>query len=145
MPLSSQCVSLPLAKRLKELGVPQDSLFTWAEYRNSQHQPEWAWRITDSLYESDYEYYRNPASAFSSGELDRIIAMKTNGKYACVDHEEGSMGYSTEPFLKSRKLKLTDVGLKLSVISGQGILDEKPVDCRAKLLIFLLEQIIITI
>lgn len=73
MESSKQVVSLELAQRLKELGVKQESLYWWAEYRHGHNQPEWQWRITDSLYEGDYDHYRNQLSAFTVAELGEML------------------------------------------------------------------------
>lgn len=73
MKLESQVVSLELAQKLKELGVKQESLYQHAEYRHGINQPNWEWRITDSLYEGDYDHYRNECSAFTVAELGEML------------------------------------------------------------------------
>src|SRR5258705_436319 len=65
MKLEFQVVSLDLAKRLKELGVKQESLFYWTE----QDSPAGGsiWQLEDSLLKT--EQY----SAFTVAELGMLI------------------------------------------------------------------------
>ncbi len=68
MKLEQQVVSLELAKRLKELGVKQDSLHEWIyHWRNGK---EYHW----SLYPTDEDDKVNErASAFTVAELGEML------------------------------------------------------------------------
>lgn len=77
MKLENQVVSLDLSRRLKELGVKQESLFWWAEEKlTGWNNQDWKWVVTDSTYEGDYEQYRNITSAFTVAELERCCQRK---------------------------------------------------------------------
>lgn len=80
-PLKSQVVSLELSKRLKELGVPQKSLFYWIEYDENDWRlayegemddffkgkgPDW---IHEALLRNDGRIF----SAFLVGELGEML------------------------------------------------------------------------
>src|SRR5215831_3657809 len=70
IPLEQQVVSLDLAKRLKELGMRQESLYNWRTFKDSTRAV-----IEDSkeqIYNTirhDYEYY----AAFTVAELSEIL------------------------------------------------------------------------
>ena len=74
MELSQQVVNLELSKRLKELGVKQESLFQWIEefdnefkiYPSSPHFPHPDWRHINTI---DYYSY----SAFTASELLEML------------------------------------------------------------------------
>lgn len=89
MTLEQQCVSLELAKRMKELGVKQDSSYYW-EYggklskgfssilitREEKHKSRF------SSADSAWSYY----SAFTSAELGEMLPIMVKG-------EENKMGF----------------------------------------------------
>lgn len=66
MELSKQCVSLEIAKRLKELGVPQRSLF---EYVNTEQGGEIHLLTTTSTFRSKDAF----VSAFTVAELGELL------------------------------------------------------------------------
>jgi hypothetical protein len=51
IPLEKQVVSLELAKRLKELGVKQESYFVWAKF--SDNPESWYIQPKDHQYPND--------------------------------------------------------------------------------------------
>ncbi len=69
MQLSDQVVSLELAKRLKELGVKQDSLFY---YCNIDGQGVY-YIYYNEAFPEDFEYEGDPVSAFSVSELGEML------------------------------------------------------------------------
>lgn len=78
MKLENQCVSLRIAKRLKELGVPQDSLFSWRA-KNTYKKD---YKDFDKMWFADVEFGRNMtdtetnykvASAFTVAELGEML------------------------------------------------------------------------
>lgn len=116
LPLEKQVCSLDLAKRLKELGVKQESLFWW----NNQHD---GWEINENR--KNFE----SASAFTVAELGEL-AIKESNVVWCLFHnvkngiwliyETGIMGYCT-----GKKLEFTA---------------DTEANVRAKILIYLLEN-----
>lgn len=67
LPLESQCSSLESSKRLKSLGVRQDSLFVWAEV--NQGGKEWKYNIVRNDFQADIEYI----AAFTCAELGELM------------------------------------------------------------------------
>jgi len=71
MQLEKQVVSLELAKKLKELGVKQESLFYWVGDHSNPDTP-WTienWRITDKDNRLKNWQSDTPISAFTVAEL----------------------------------------------------------------------------
>lgn len=79
-------------------------------------------------------------AAFTVAELDRVIAVGTGGAYACIDNPDGSMGYQLAPYIHMKELMIEDIGFTFQVIQNAGIMDENPANCRAKMLVYLLER-----
>lgn len=76
--LEDQCCSLESAKRLKELGCPQESLFYWRKYQNwlidlgTNCPGEWGW--TDEEVDE--------TSAYTTAELGELLPMEiSDGTY----------------------------------------------------------------
>ena len=73
MKLEDQVCSLELAKRLKELGVKQDSLFwykRWIPEKGSTYfMPEWKLSLYSKSTVNEYEYI----SAFTVAELGEML------------------------------------------------------------------------
>ncbi len=70
MKLEQQLTSLSLSKRLKELGVPQDSLFWWVDWSAEQH-PEGShgWYLENSPHYKGCE----SISAYTVAELGELL------------------------------------------------------------------------
>lgn len=119
MPLSSQCVSLPLAKRLKELGVRQESLFYWSR-RREEEAHELSFGFLGPFESKDKEPH---ISAFSSGELGEMLPFKDYNFRTTID---GLGRWDFQASLWATQAKTE-------------------ADARALMLIHLLEQKIITI
>jgi hypothetical protein len=66
MKLENQVVSLELAKRLKELGVKQESLFWWVDYTDGYSEP--AWNLN-----SNHVGYKAHLSAYTVAELGEML------------------------------------------------------------------------
>jgi len=77
MRLEEQVVSLELAKRLKELGVKQESHFEW-EY-NPEKGREWEHRLLQP-HDDRYKFHQHCA-AFTVAELGELLPYEPNHKY----------------------------------------------------------------
>jgi hypothetical protein len=122
MKLEQQCVNLELAKRLKELGVKQKSYFYWTK------------RTTDKrVWSKEYGVYqgRNPnnpdeISAFTVAELGEMLPHEIiNG------------------LVTLKGTKHVNVYLEKSE-APKGFVADTEADARAKMLIYLLENKLIT-
>jgi len=75
MKLSNQVVSLELSKKLKKLGVKQDSLFVWRKHPLMKDDAVGAWQIVfvaDGFTHSG----KNDISAFTFSELFELYNSK---------------------------------------------------------------------
>ncbi len=68
MKLESQVTSLELSKRLKELGVKQESYFQWRCTESEENPPHW-----HIEYGRDDFHYPNYVSAFTVAELGEML------------------------------------------------------------------------
>ena len=127
MKLEDQVCSLNLAKRLKELNVKQESLFYWVN-QVAMKDAETIWFPDDPKDLKPYRHY----SAFTVAELGELLPERivfedfpawpifanhlngVGGKYLCAYRRDGKQ-----------------------VILFQG---ETEADCRAKMLIYLIEK-----
>ena len=134
MTLEQQCVSLDLAKRLKELGVKQESLFWWSIHSTDA-------RVVihrRSVSGSPERYY----SAFTVAELGEMLPdkVKRDDQVYLYDFIHWPM---PDPMHKWK-------GYIWQVKEGCAIpkshvFGETEADTRAKLLIYLIENQLITI
>jgi hypothetical protein len=127
MNLEDQVVSLELAKRLKELGANQESLFYWVKeddpyiWYNSNNYPI----KTEKLYNAAYTVSELglflPHGLNKDGEDYYLFIMKLDNWHICYTRENGDK----EPLFWFK--------------------DDKEADARAKMLIHLLENNIIKV
>lgn len=112
MKLEKQVVSLELAKRLKELGVNQESLFHWeAEQANDSYG--WNYILTQKQIAGGYYY-----SAFTVAELGEILGEDIPKIFQNVN----------------RKWVL------FNPYTGANLIHDTEADARAQMLIYLLEN-----
>lgn len=72
MKLEQQVCSLGLAKRLKELGVRQESVFYWNEYQVSKDPKKWKYHLQPDFRE------KRSTSAFTVAELGEMVIKDSN-------------------------------------------------------------------
>lgn len=158
MTLEQQVCSLGYAKRLKELGVKQESYFWWVILHPGSlvlPGPRWEVKdIQDFVHWKDKDYIAY--SAFTVSELGEMLPEQTdigffrqekdigdNGEYWRVlyyDFEEPF--FETEPVEGNPSVRqLKPVQEKISAIFE----DESEADARAKMLIHLLENKLISL
>lgn len=141
LPLDKQVVSLPIAKKLKELGCKQKSSFFWVRgFRRERNAKAGKW-----IYIEDENYYLCPkegwqlhyekhrchhVSAYTVAELGEMLPKEVRGNYLqiCRSFDDGwFVGYGDHMNLNGFKVE-----------------DGKTeADARGKMLIYLLENKIV--
>lgn len=132
MELSKQVTNLELSERLRELGVPQDSLFYWV---NGDEGFDWVCVYSDG-YEwnewPEYSKYSAKASAYTVAELGELLPQcfvtqrRSNGEWEC------GQNYTKQ---------LDGLGTKFNFASIPTVFFEQTeVNARAKMLIWLIEN-----
>lgn len=141
MTLEQQVCSLPLARRLKELGVKQESVFSWSarEWMDGTIKED-AWHITTTPFRDDIpsfhsEDYDEHIAAFTVAELGELLP-------TFIDIEGFNRVFETwkEP-------QGWQCAYKHHSGDGDYALMEAltEADARAKMLIYLLENNLITL
>lgn len=125
MKLENQVVSLELAKRLKELGVKQESLYWWAMYTDGTSQILYG--ISEEM---GWNENRRRVSAFTVAELGEILA-----PYGVLEVPAYS---GPQTWIIS--LGFTFCSYWRGVMPAIECIDDKEADARAKMLIYLLEK-----
>lgn len=123
MTLEQQVTSLSLSKRLKELGVKQESLFWWMPYEDK-------YEIVRLLEKSVRDWEDKPegtCSAFTVAELGEVLPTESREGWLTCTRNRGN---------------IWEVGY---AISGEGFVngymsDVSEANARAKMLIYLLEN-----
>ncbi len=130
MKLEQQVVSLKLAKKLKSLGVKQESIFVWVELNN--YGDNWDLHLMSygDLSEVDVET-RNSVSAFTVAELGEMLP-------AHIWSPDNSL-LSEISYSKSDDNGKT-VWITGSMSMEEIIISDTEADARAKMLIYLLEN-----
>lgn len=129
MELQKQVSSLELSKKLKELGVPQDSLFWWSECVNYDFDKTGDWEILQDVN------CDGVISAFTVAELGEMLQspISCKGFNSCI--------------IKSFKIDDIYVSAVYN-LDGKHIIwieADTEADARAKMLIYLLENKLITL
>ena len=81
-----QLSNFELSKRLKELGIEQESLRWWIQFKIDDKEKKWNW----SLDQPAGCYVRQKISAFTVAELGEMLpkgsasSVRKNGKWKCV-------------------------------------------------------------
>jgi hypothetical protein len=138
MKIEDQLTSLELSKRLYELLVKQDSLFVWREYPNSMYFDKKidSTKIVDTIWLLGIPAHLSPdflgqCSAFTVAELGEMLPCYYKPKHALLMEK-------VEP--------LYFVSYRLNATFKDPITfhDKKEADARAKMLIYLIENGLIT-
>lgn len=123
MEIENQVVSLELAKKLKELGVKQDSLFYWERENEFALEKDDEWCLS---YKSEMIYCEPEdrcISAFTVAELFELLPVETN----------------LEKQIKNQWFS------KYYQIGSDSIGGDTPANCLANMLIYLLENNLIQV
>ena len=142
MKLEQQVTSLEISKRLKELGVKQESFFDW-ECKMGNWSLVWGdYHVHPYVDTSDLRQY---ASAFTVAELGEMLPLgvraNKNGKGSIRGtsyfyyQEEENIGYSTYGY----------EGREDDLFESLDVTATTEADARGKMLIYLLENKLITL
>ena len=120
MQLQDITTNLEISRKLKELGVPQESYFYWSKAMDNKF-----WRIENSQFFAIDK--RRDVSAFTETELGRLLPdwittfRSGDGYYYCKSESEINKELDIE------------------------FVSERPQDAKAKMLIYLIEQKLIDV
>lgn len=81
MTLEDQCVNLSLSKRLKELGVKQDSIFDWVWGFDANKDKDEFFLWLMSPYNRNNSKWKEQYSAFTVAELGELLPVNINDHY----------------------------------------------------------------
>lgn len=138
MTLEKQVVSLELAKRLKELGVKQESLFYWSYYDdgNERNSPQIAFVDNCNL-----SFMEDLVSAFTVAELGEMLPSNLNNTLEFELMENGLWLSCDKSGDGEWIIGYGEDGVNLFEI----LYANTEADARAKMLIYLLENKLITL
>lgn len=149
MELNKQVPSLELCKKLKELGYPQEGLFWWKlQIINGIKQ----WNIVNEKPE-DYkeELFCVAPTVAELGERLPMVINDSNGEYMAIQMQTSDITFVPKK-LKNRMIKTMTKKWKVWYDDGfrdeheiVGFIDETEADARAKMLIYLLENKLISL
>lgn len=133
MELEKQVTSLEISKRLKELGVKQESLFYWVEnFRGIQLSGKDNVNIEWSIHPSSNI---GNWSAFTVSELGEMLPsgfkFKSKSFYIAMDCD--------------KNIFYEDMPKTEEIYSGQGDSEDTEANSRAKMLIYLIENKLIEV
>lgn len=131
MKLEDQVVNLELSKQLKELGVKQESVWSWFDYQGTYYVSTGAIEQSDDKNRQRGEYI---CSAFGIAELGKILP-----------HETFLTGYIKQNGKEEIRVFLWDVlatmrDKRLDTLKADAFQSDTEADARAKMLIYLLEN-----
>lgn len=115
MKLENQVCTLEQAKKLKELGIVQDSLFSWrkGEFYNTG---EWIfeWYVTNDAYDFEIEPSES-YSAFTVAELGMMLG----GIFTIERNEKLGLYFASTPKGKKKALNFTIASALTSELIGE--------------------------
>lgn len=144
MKLQDQVCSLELAKRLKELGVKQDSLFYWRTFWNRYKEVEPEIKDTNTVFSVGDEGWYITRSAYTVAELGEMLPADYRG-YESFNGEMTE--YDTEG-MAFKTYKIKDKWICEAFEEDIDIEEteaDTEADARAKMLIYLLDNKLITL
>lgn len=130
MTLENQVVSLELSKKLKELGVRQESLFFRVKTLAADG---WFYRMWNEKMLAEVE----SVSAFTVAELGEMLPFELGSRFLSI-HEDVRGGWDIY-------YEKNSLGAIVSILQMEVIWGDTLADALAKMLIYLLENNLITI
>lgn len=131
MKLENQVVSLEIAKKLKELGLKQESLFHWEVFDGPINSPEIVTKTYPKTVQNNMDYF----SAFTVAELGEMLPISIDG--ALLDTRKANGWYIR---YKRDNDVIVPSGGKYAEAPFIGEWQETEADARGKMLIYLLEN-----
>jgi hypothetical protein len=131
MKLEQQVCSLQLAQELKELGVKQESAFQWLQYPHTRKGLPNEWEVT---YGNQPEGNTLWVSAFSVAELGEMLAQYPQHSFG-TGYNKSRRSWGGSLFINEQEDRYEDVTFHWS---------DTEADARAKMLIYLLENNLLT-
>lgn len=125
MKIEQQVTNLELSKQLKELGVKQDSLFWWGDVNFSKSKEDYDWEVNHKELFATNWHIREYISAFTVAELGELLP--ENKIYSSKDGDKWSCSN----------------GLNLNINHFE--FEDTEADARGKMLIYLLENNLLTL
>lgn len=137
MELENQVVSLELAKKLKELGVEQESLFYWKEFRafrdGEEIEPNYYLKTKEEVFDSGHNYF----SAFTVAELGEMLPSEIN--FPFKNGKRRSRNSSLKSYF-GNGLNWKNVIYTKAGEAGAWVNGNTEADARAKMFIYLIEN-----
>lgn len=135
MELEDQCCSLELAKKLKDLGVEQKSIFVWEYYDDQCHGLKYIpYAVVPNIY-NKFKLY----AAYTVAELGEMVPTKVR-KQGWIEFKKirnsATKKYHYLCLYKEYAYHINEINYNCSA--------ENEADARAKMLIYLLENNLIT-
>jgi hypothetical protein len=126
--MENHVTNLELSKKMKELGFPQFSQFSWVGCNGLENQPS----LSHKVNKADYEKLKNPEwffySAYLASELGEWLPEFIEGWLMGIHKfEEWSVGDSSGSILRSKKDKnLPNAMAKMLIhLTEEGIINPK--------------------
>lgn len=129
MKIENQVSNLDLSRRLKELGVPQESLYSWLIASDGA-------RLMNNPVLDTYKYFER-YSAFTVSELGEMLPAGIKGLGITVHQFQ-------EHKLDEKTWFIAYTDYFSGVVEGEQR-DENEANCRAKMLVYLIEHSIIDV
>ena len=129
MELKDQVSSLELSKKLKELGVKQDSLYWWTPFNSEKDDGKYSiWTCPHADDKDPYKVNDKCFSAFTSSELSMLLPDN------CSPYREDGK-WKSAFVLSDQELGKKTFGFQVTDFESH-----KEVDTKAKMLIYILEN-----
>jgi len=134
---SDQVCSLELAKKLKELGIKQESLFVWEYYDENCYAIKYfPYAVNNTM--TDIIYSIKFYSAFTSSELGEMLP-------AAIQSDDKSQSHYKLDICKSHDNRWLVAYFKdFNLPPMIALIADKEADARAKTLIYLIENNLLT-
>jgi hypothetical protein len=136
VPLEKQVVSLDLARRLKELGVKQESLFFWAKTKLGKNS-EWGWQLRLAV-EDGFKGFASPK------DLTEITGKNRDDAYSAFTVAELGEMLPWDIVISRNIDKQWHITFQANGLQEKDVYsvmsENTEADARAKMLIYLLEN-----